>query len=204
MTEKRRRPWYQFSLRTLFVAVFLLTLPLSWLRFERCREQRAIVEIEALGGSVVYYYPPSDWRDSKHLPEPLRDFLFSGVYQAGFFPQTIDDNGLRHLRVLDDLRILTVADNRITDAGARHLRGLTELIYLCLSGTEIGDTGLEHLREMANLTNLQLARTAVTDAGLEHLSGLTNLNSVDLNGTQVTAKGVEKLREALPNCRVHH
>jgi internalin A len=228
VSERPRRRRSQFSLRTLLLAVLLLTLPLSWIGLERSRERRAVAEIEALGGCVVYHYPPSDWRGSEVIPDSFRDFFFSGVYQAELKAGTVDDDGLRRLRALKDLKILFVTDNRITDAGARHLGGLTRLRLLGLTGTRIGDAGLEHLQGLPNLADLRLARTRVTDSGLEHLSrlprltyldlednritnaglehikGMSGLNLVRLNGTQVTAEGVRRLREVLPNCQVDY
>lgn len=59
VTEKRKRRWLQFSLTTLFLAVLLLSLPLSWLvvRMERARRRTEAVErITELGGSVSYDY----------------------------------------------------------------------------------------------------------------------------------------------------
>ena len=53
-THKRRR-WFQFRLRTLLIAILVLSLPLSWFawKMEKARRQKEFTErIERLGGSV--------------------------------------------------------------------------------------------------------------------------------------------------------
>jgi hypothetical protein len=203
---KSRRRWFQFTLRTLLVAVLVLSLPLSWVAMKRHRERRAVAEIRRLSGGVVYDYDyaSSDWWGSARMPHFLREFFFSGVYQIGFDPQTIDDDALRHVGVLTDVRVLALAGNQITDSGMEHLSHLTELQYLGLADTRVGDAGLEHLKGLASLGTLQLGRTQVTDAGLAHLKGLVSLYNLDLEGTQVSAEGVRKLQQALPNCRIDY
>ena len=59
MTDDRpkHRRWFQFRLRTLLIAVVVLSLPLSWfaVRMEQAKSQREIVEmIERRGGAVLY------------------------------------------------------------------------------------------------------------------------------------------------------
>ena len=49
--------WCQFSLRTVFIAVLLLSLPLSWVatKMERARRQKKAVELIRTSGGLVIY-----------------------------------------------------------------------------------------------------------------------------------------------------
>ncbi len=56
-TEPPKRRWLQFRLRTLLIAVLVLSLPLSWFawRMEKARKQREAVEvIRGTGGYTIY------------------------------------------------------------------------------------------------------------------------------------------------------
>jgi hypothetical protein len=44
----------------------------------------------------------------------------------------------------------------------------------------------------------------VTDAGLKHLAALKNLKRLNLWDTNVTDAGAKWLKEALPQCEIHH
>jgi hypothetical protein len=79
---KRKRRWFQFSLRTLMIVVTVLAVPLGyvgWLakeersRLARREESRTLVEIQVLEAAFKRYkaehgeYPPSDF---SHLDDP--------------------------------------------------------------------------------------------------------------------------------------
>jgi internalin A len=228
VTEKSKRRWYQFSLRSLLVFVVLVSIAMSWLgvRLARARKQREAVEaIEKAGGNVEY----EDFADSL-VPQWARavfgkDFFFDviavwvgepdfGDDEAAYLKRLtnlthlslsrtqVTDAGLEHLEGLTNLISLDLSDTQVTDAGLEHLKGLTSLTVLGLSQTQITDAGLEYLEGLTNLTQLALSQTQITDAGLEHLEGLINLTLLYLNRTQVTTQGVERLRQALPNCDI--
>ena len=229
MTAKPlKRRWYQFRLRTLFIAILVLSLPLSWfaVRMEKARRQRvAVEEIERLGGDVRY-----EFLEDLTTPKWQRRFLgqdFFGKVNSVFIVSSgfdddkatcltglpdlelltldltqISDHGLRYIEELTSLRILSLSDLEITDAGLEHLEGLIRLKDLDLSRTPITDAGLVHLRGLENLRTLVLNRTQVSDAGLEYLEGMIGLKKLCLDGTQVTPEGVERLQEALPNCEI--
>ena len=177
MTEpapKRRRRWYQFSLRSLMLFILVCAIPSAWvgpkLEATRC-EQVVVTEIESLGATVLY-------------------------------PETKGPNWItRHFRRVMAVGFEGTQD---IDAGLVHLKGLTNLFWLELADTKVTDTGLVHLKGMTNLVWLSLCDTQVTDAGLVYLEELTNLERLSLCDTQVTDKGVEKLQQALPNCEISH
>ena len=107
-----------------------------------------------------------------------------------------------HLKDLNGLRLLDLANTEITDAGLVHLKGLKQLQWLDLRYTRITDAGLAHLKELDNLQWLLLGGTQVTDAGVVHLKELKGIRALDLYGTKVTPEGVEKLRAARPGVKI--
>ena len=58
-TRKPRLRWYQFTLRSLFIVMFLACIGMSWVsvKMQQARKQKeAVDEIKNLGGTVVYDY----------------------------------------------------------------------------------------------------------------------------------------------------
>jgi internalin A len=141
----------------------------------------------------------------------------------------VDDEGIRYLAPLHELRELNLFDSKITDAGAEHLGKLTELRSLILTNNPITDNGLRHLSQLTKLERLYLPHlpitdiglsylrpatamrelllqgTKITDAGLLHLSGMTELHSLDLSFTEITDKSVDQLLgfKKLVHLRLH-
>jgi hypothetical protein len=99
----KRRRWLQFRLRTLLIAVLVLSLPLSWfaVRRERARRQRAT--IESLGGRVSY--------DSLYNVKDIR-----------LERTEVADANLEHLRGATKLEVLVLADTQVTSRGVKSLQ----------------------------------------------------------------------------------
>ena len=136
---KRRRRWYQFSLRTLMLFMLVCAVLFGWVgkRLEETRrEQLVVARIESWGGGVAYH--------GKMLPPWIA-------------------NPFRKVRVAN------LMGTQVTDAGLVHLKDLTSLEVLRLDITLVTDTGLMHLKRLTNIEVLWLGDTEVTDAGLEHL-----------------------------------
>lgn len=212
----KRRKWFQFRLRTLLVAILVLSLSLSWyaVKVERIRRQKRIGSIiEGAGGTVSYE------RTEPPVPQWIR-----GLFGDDFFVVTavtvneewvipegeevvnvpvgwdaFGDDEATYLKELPDLKVLSLNNTQVSDAGLKHLKRLTNLKILWLDNTQITDSGLEHLKGLTNLEYLTLRNTQVSDAGLDHLEGLTNLKVLYLDNTQVTDEGGKRLEEALPN-----
>jgi hypothetical protein len=212
----RRR--FQFSVRSVLVFLLAVSLPLGWFAWEMQRARRqgeAVDRILAVDGGVHYDYEydeNGEWSGGEPtaanwLRTLLGDCFFSDVQSAepGFFgPNQFDDEDMRHIADLPNLRYLDVASTEVTDAGLCHLSELHHLRRLCLADNNITDDGLTHLKKMTSLEDLSLASTQITDVGLGHLQGLTNLRYLGLQATSVTYEGVNELQEALPKCFVSH
>ncbi len=203
--RKPRLRWFQYSLRTLFLAVFLVSIGMSWVavRIERARREReAVAAIVKLGGQVEYDYqvqqpggplPGADPPGPAWLRNLLGENFFATVVHVYLADSTALDPGLGHLKELTQLGTLNLMRTNVADASLEHLKGLTQLKALCLDSTKVTDAGIEHLKGLTQLQELDLGDTKVTDAGLEHLKGLTQLQTLDLDATKVTDAGLEYL-----------
>lgn len=103
---------------------------------------------------------------------------------------TIGDDGLRNLKTLTKLELLSLRSAKITDQGLAHLSGLTELQVLGLQGTKVHGPGLAHLRNLQKLESLSLLDNPITDEDLQYFALLPLLSTLPLGGSQVTDEGI--------------
>ncbi len=142
MNETRKPPlrWYQYRLRSLFVAMLLVSIGMSWVvvPMQRARRQKEAVEtIKKLGGSVAYDYQMDAARKGvlggtqpsslKWLGSLLGDDLFINVVYVSLDSTLVTDAGLKHLKGLTQLQSLSLNSTPVTDAGLEYLKGLTQL-----------------------------------------------------------------------------
>lgn len=188
MSDKPKRPWYQFRLKTLLLAMTLLAVTIGT-GVMRVEHQRATVQrVERLGGRVDYANPEILWREGlngrndswpiRHLRKWLPGDYFDAV-----------------LRV--DLRETDASDDDV-----RQLKCLARLEILDLSGTNVTDAALEHIQEFHHLKDLYLDHTRVTDDGISQLKRLEQLEILFLTGDNVSWAGVGRLQREMPNCDV--
>ena len=227
----RRRFWRQFSLKTMFLFVTVLAVPLAWLGLElaeKRKENAARATFQALGAHVTYDYeyhgrePPG--------PALLRRLLgtnhYAKVVSIAGWPRELDnerlarledlpdvedlvfidvdltDVGVGYIALLPRLNRLSITNADVTDAAAARLASMQTLETLDLNGTRITDAALAQLATLPNLRYLSVGNTSIGDTGLVHLRRLTKLERLDVYHTQVTREGVAKLRTFLPNCMI--
>jgi hypothetical protein len=180
--------------RTLLIAVLVLSLPLSWfaVKLYQARKQReAVEEVVRLGGFVWYDYQVdsgSQW--ASWLRQMLGDDFFHSVVGVIFQPPmgtdisneipVVRDEHLILLRAFPKVRFITITSKAVTDSGVEHLGNLEELERLDLQETQVGDTGLDYLKTLARLRELYLY------------------------GTKVTPEAVQRLQQSLPDCTIEH
>jgi hypothetical protein len=228
---KRKRRWYQFSLRTLLVGVLIAAIPCALLgrKIEQKRHERETVAAIRKARGIVKY----DYADKT----PSGPAWVRGLFGENFFNEVeavytlgkLSDETFESLGEWTQLQDLGLEESGITDAGLAHLARLTQLRKLSLADTQVTDAGLEHLKGLTQLETLVLASTQVTGTGLKHLKGLTQLKTLDLQCSQLTTDGLAYLKEltqlknltmcrtpaddnydnraalknALPNCRIN-
>ena len=205
-TEPPKRRLLQFRLRTLLIAILVLSLPLSWfaVRMERARRQRETVKaIERIGGRVEYDYMVD--KNGLHImnAQPPGPVWLRALLGNDFFSDVVtvnlsficSDSDLACCSSPTTFKRLLLVHAPITDAGLERIAEFTSLQGLSLHGTKITDGGLEYLRRLPELEGLNLQGTSVTDTGLEHLQVLTGLKELSLEGTKVTDAGIVRLRK---------
>ncbi len=99
---------WQFSLRTLLVAVAVLGIGFGWLgmKLNTARQQRrAAVEIEKLGGSVLF--------EGDFFPNVVKVYLHN---------TQVTDAGLKELAGLTQLQMLYLHSTQVTDEGVQDLQ----------------------------------------------------------------------------------
>jgi hypothetical protein len=124
---------FQFRLRTLLVAVLVLSLPLSWLavRMQKARRQRGVVEaVERLGGYVRYEseFAAVQTTGTTSRPRPswlrslLGDDFCENVVHVNFYGTKVKDAGLEHLETLKNLDELDLRNTNVTPKGGEKLQ----------------------------------------------------------------------------------
>lgn len=161
--------------------------------------------------SLLFALGPQAWAEEPITPDTIKKLgglalpYRGGGWEVEFHLRgrfITNDDSLKSLPGLGEVRSLNLRDTRVTDAGMAHLKKLTQLRRLHLERTPVTDAGIAHLSGLLHLEYLNLYGTSVTDKALEHLTGMKKLEQLYLWQTKVTAEGVTKLERALPKVRV--
>jgi len=205
-----KRRWFQYSLRTLLLAITAAAIWLGMSTHRARQQEQAVDAILQLGGSVYYDYEYDSSRKRQAGAEPLGpkwlrtwvgEHYFVTAVAVDLGERQIDDAALEHLEPLRHLKTLHLYANPIGDAGLAHIQGLTALEFLILNETQLTDAGLVHLKGLTNLHTLVLMNTEVSDEGLVHLADLKSLEDLRLGGSKVAGPGLVNL-QALSTLRV--
>jgi hypothetical protein len=204
----RRLPkrWLRFRLRTLFLVMAIIAVPLA-VHMDQVRTQKAAVaRIQQLGGWVLYeyqcdesglYFPePKRYQVAPRGPEWLRNWLgphhFNTPVSVNMASPQVTDDDLAFLRGMAKLKSLGCEQSRVTSEGLGHLRKLIDLRSLYLGGSQVDDDGMKYVATLPNLETLNLD-VPITDDGLAQLRGLTHLKRLTLNRSRVTDEGLKHL-----------
>lgn len=206
---------FQYSLRTLLLAVLLASIGMNWIgiRVRKARLQKEVVqEIRKSNGFPAYDYDTKPIGASSFPGKPKlacllgEDFLAS-VVSVGFYDNgPIGHSGIQCLKDLPQLEALDLNSTYADDGTLEHLPSLPQLRDFYLNRTEVTDAGLRHVERLPNLVWLGFGENAkITDQGLRHLEGLANLQRLWIcDNAQITEDGVKRLQRALPNCEIEY
>ncbi len=205
--ELKQGRWFQFSVRTLVVAMVLVGVGLGIVANRARRQREAVSAISRVGGTVYYDYQKANEKrpnafDPRKLPpgpEWLRRIIgpefFQDVVMVNLKGKLVNDELFIELRKLRNLENLNLSDTTITDSQMAHLAHFHNLQYVALWNTDISDEGLAHLAHLHKMYALILDGTKVTDEGLKHLEELTNLEEwLGLCDTEVTDAGLQHFK----------
>jgi hypothetical protein len=93
----------------------------------------------------------------------------------------VDDDCLRHVAGLRNLKQLRVWGTKITGSGFVHLGKLANLETVLLQRAKVTDSGLYAICQLPTLRLLSLDRNRdLTNAGIESVANLTHLESLNL------------------------
>jgi hypothetical protein len=195
VSEKPKRPWYQFSFKTLFAVTLLSSCVVGLISRERlkaARQQEAVDAIRRIRGEIGW--------DDDALNRPLwlrfifGDDKFGNAAAVSFrTDNTPSDGTLARLGNLTKLKYLSLNRTNTSDSQLVHVARIVGLERLFLEHTQVTDSGLVHLNGLTSLRDLFLDDTRITDAGLMHLAGIKKLECLSLYGTDVTDNGLAQL-----------
>ncbi len=185
MASKNR--WFRFSLRTFVVALTCVRVTVGW--FGRYAQQRraAFDAIREAGGRIQMGIGEPSRFEAWFGPE-----VFGSVNKVDLRKGKADNELLRHIGVLKELRRLDLSGIHIDDEGLREIAHLP-LRELWLQEAKITDASAATLSQIKTLDFLQLNATSLSDEFLERLEPLPELENLGLRGTQVTADGMKYL-----------
>jgi hypothetical protein len=188
--------WPQFSLRTLFITVTLVSITLGWYIPRVQNERRAADAVRAAGGNVVYDWQirpencPSDYQSDPPGPNLLRT-LFGAHWFDSIAKVELNGDPLRsgknrfelvapHLLRLGGLRELRLWMAKLDQDNFQAIGTLPQLEVLSIGLRD--ELTPENTRELAKITSLQklhLDKAHVSAQALRELARLPNL--VELN-----------------------
>ena len=208
-----RRPRIRFSLRFLFIAVLLISVPLSWFayHYHRVEAQRGAIvrlrqylyenECSSYGIRYAYEYEiiNEGGEQNVHLAEPPGPAFLRRMFGEDFFTsvasveitggETNQPNAtpldVSAFRAFPELKSLDLSNVKLKSSDLIALSELHEIQYLDLGGTAVQDKDLGFLANMHELRSLELQSTQISSAGLHSISGLTTMDSLDLSGTRI-------------------
>jgi hypothetical protein len=204
--SKRKRRWFQFSLRTLLIAFTLCAAWLAWHANRAHRQRAAVNAVIELGGSVSYDYQITEDKgkfmfDPKAIPgwpqwaiDALGIDCFQNVVSVSLMNGRATDETLLLLGRVPTIRNIALKGGNVTNEGVAHLSSLPDLHYLALWQTNVGDGGLDCLAQHRHMKALVLDETKVTDRDLVYLQGSTEMEEwLGLTDTRITDAGLENL-----------
>lgn len=100
---------------------------------------------------------------------------------------TVDDEGMKHVAGMTNLKVLAVDFLWISVDGLKQLSGLKNLEELYLAKTLVDDEALAVLTQFPKLKKLRASQSQVSGAGLAELKNLPHLEDLDISECSLLA-----------------
>lgn len=230
-SEKPRRRWYQFRLRTLLILFTIAAVAMAFFSQkirQQYREQAVIEWVQKMQGTASFeygdYLDDYDYDNSWQSWTHTQTFIMTGsaldLEEVGYWQRWTGLWTPGPVKGVELGRQLPIDSTKATITDISRLAQLPELEHLTLDNTDVHD--LTPLAELTALRLLRLQGTKVTDltplANLDNLRilylmdtpvedlsplhELSNLEVVILDRAPVTDEQVAALQKALPTCTI--
>jgi hypothetical protein len=204
---KRKCRWYQFSLRSLLLAVTACAIWLGWYANRVHRQHAAVLAVLDLGGTVAYDYQIVETQGGRFMFYPNAVPAWPGWVVAAFGVDSVQnvvsvgimngratDETLKLIGRIPSIRSVSLKGGNVTNRGVAYLSDLSDLHALGLWKTRVGDGGLQCLLAHRHLKSLVLDETDITDQDLAYLRAMTDMEEwLGLTDTRISDVGLENL-----------
>jgi Leucine-rich repeat (LRR) protein len=150
-------------------------------RVARCQNLREL----RFGGPEYRPFGPTDCTPLAKLKK---------LEKLNIYRSNLTDASIKGVGALTRLTVLNVNGNaELSDVAMSEIAPLKELRLLQIAETKVTSNGMKVLAGMENLTDLYLSKTAIDDAGLESLVELKSLRYLELRATKITDAGLQTI-----------
>jgi len=216
---RRRGRWFQFSLRTLLVAVVAVAFGCAWivkLHGQRLAEEESTARLSADVGSFMVEYSTTSsavplgakaeangWNPPALLPESI--VKIGGLAEQFRRVSSVNLVGWVGIRDVtagrpegekippEPVPHDFASTDKITDATLDCLQSFTELRQLEIETTKVTETGLAKLSTLRDLADLTITGLTITNAGAANLAKIGSLRRLTLDKTSITDAGLDCL-----------
>ena len=203
MRVKKKRRWYQISLRAFLVGLTVLCAWLGMVARKASMQKAAVTWVTENSGTVWYDFHidnpkgvPIDTTAQPPGPLWLRELVGLDFFAVARWGKVEEVSSVSHLGSLPHLKELSVDHSSVNDVTP--LKNLKRLKRLFLRHSPITD--VTPLASLSDLEHLSLNDTDVRDVSA--LSAMTNLKSLNLHRTLVRERDYQSLKESMPNCGI--
>ena len=230
-TPAKRRRWFRFSLRLLFVVMTVLCIWLGIQVNAARRQKEAVAAILRAGGEVNYDYqmmpdpivpamggfsisffsmfyadrnvspPGPTWLRNQFGDEYFRTAVQGYIHLYDPVAARAAISGLANLHAVKCVQLFG-PDREIEDSDLNPLGQLDHLERLWLWRTHVTGVFLAQIRHPGSMTQLSLEENDIDDAAMAHIGNMTSLENLDLEeNARITDAGLVHLRK-LTNLKV--
>ena len=166
---------------------------LSLAALNQLRQQRTVEELEKLGAK----FDVTREFGGMFLAEVITTIEIGPDWRG-------EENDLRRLKWLANVRYVTFVGPRVTDGWVRHVGGMQNLSWLSIKRAAITDAALQTLADVPRLSFVDLKYVRIGDGAVESLAKIKQAQSLRIFGTDMTFAGADKLKAALPMAKVDY
>lgn len=195
-----RFPLPRYSLRSLFLAIFVVACLLGWIKWRGSSGSAPHLLLRRAGAEVKFDWEAPDAitktrpNESALLRTLFGDYYdVDSIYRVDFSNCHPSVSALRPLRYCQSAKVVNLRDAPFGDAECKWLANMPRLKSLGVERTKITDGGAGSLARCKNLRSLNLSGCHVTDQAVGALSESLSLTGINLDHTLVTGESLRYL-----------